>query len=99
MTTKPWLHVCAKLTTFVTNIATSRRQASSKYGSTKPSVARGFYSKPHVGEIDSQVPETREERSTFGCAISRPRTQRLRCLATKFYMKTTQKDKRNKQNE
>ena len=31
----------------------------------KPSVAPGFYSKPHVGEIDLRVHELAEERSSF----------------------------------
>ena len=32
----------------------------------KPSVAPGFYSKPHVVTIDSAVREFAEDRSSFG---------------------------------
>src|SRR5437762_2955575 len=71
-TTKRSQRVCARRTTCATNIVTSRRQVSSKYGSMKPSVARGSCSKPRAGETDLRVSRTRWTTESLGCGDLSP---------------------------
>ena len=66
-TTRRSPRVSAKRTTCATNIVTSRRQVSSKYGSMKPSVARGSCSKPHAKGTDLLISRTRRRLSGLKC--------------------------------